>query len=238
MQSDEFQRQRPVSLRAPRRRVHPCAKASLACGLIFVCPLTSLAAVALGVVALRALRVGAATGGMRVARCGLVLGLLFTTLHGLLAYQVWRVAAALEQGPQAALTVGLAGNSEGFRRHFHGPGRDGTDDDVLAFTSALRQRYGGFVSGRPVEAQGLRFQPPGRVARAYTLEFTEHRVRADAGFTVADPDRRAWLVNKLEFIRIVDQDLGDLCYPRGSSGAGDVATGAAGVAAASSARNE
>lgn len=201
------------------------AVASLVCGLIFFCPVTTVLAPLLGVAAAARLHGNPALRGRGLAAVGSVIGIVATALWVLAGVRFYgAMIGPVYERPGEALRAGFAGDTAGFRACFYGPGETAADSEAQIFVEALRQRYGEFASGSPREPVG----PGGPIMTfSYVLRFGTRTVPAEIRVVMADPDAGAW-PGRLAWIRVIDPELGDLSFPRrhpdleaGSAGGGD-----------------
>ncbi|MCZ6734597.1 MAG: hypothetical protein O7C65_02270, partial [Planctomycetota bacterium] len=121
----------------------------------------------------------------------------------------------VETGPRDALTAGFAADLAGFKDAFYGAGANATDAEVQAFIDELRNRYGEFTGSR-LDQQGGSAQPAfgqPNVPFPYVLEFEDVEVRTEVEVVFADPASGPGFINKLGYIKVFDDDAGDLTYP-------------------------
>ena len=190
---------------------------SLLCGLILVCPLATLAAPVLGIIALQRLRRQPELTGGVFAWWGIGLGVVAGV--GWLAFAGWlhvNVRGAVLAGPESALRAGLNdGDPAGFRAELHGIGGAADLEVAESFLATVASRYGELVEIRPDtdrEAVGRPFQS-GSIVVPYMFEFTEATVPGRARFLIGASDARG-IVARFDVIHLEDPESGDLWYPR------------------------
>jgi len=205
------------------------AIASLVCSLLFFCPITTLLGPLLGIIAIPVISSNPRRKGMGLAVAGILIGIILTAgwgFGGYKAYQFgYQFVEVVMEGPQDALTAGSNGDLITFKASFYGPGATATDEEAQAFLDTLNTRYGSFVSSqldeKELESRGGTVQPaPGEanVAFPYLLTFSSGQVSADAEIVFADPNSqpssfKETFINKLGYIIIRDDELGNLTYP-------------------------
>jgi hypothetical protein len=202
-----------------QRKTSGLAVASLICGLIFFCPITTIIAPLLGLAAIVSIGSNPARKGKGLALVGIVCGILFTAGWGYFGYQgvqlFSKYGAMVMSGPNDALKAGFAGDTVAFKASFHGPGATVPDDQALAFIQVLRSRYGEFVSCALDRTAGQPNQPPPgqtQMAMPYVFQFSNGTVKGQAELVFADPNT-GQLLQHFGWIEINDPDLGDLRYP-------------------------
>jgi hypothetical protein len=200
---------------------------ALVCSLIFFCPVTTVLGPILGLIALATIGTNPARKGKGLAVVAILLGVLLTVgwIYG--GYKIYGVGKlfyeTVETGPRDALTAGFAGDFDGFKNAFYGPGAQASDAEAQAFIDELRGRYGEFVGSRMDESrmQGRSTQPqPGEAQMPfpYLLEFTNETVEAEVEIVFADPQAQPQtigeaFINKLGYIEVLDEERGTLRYP-------------------------
>jgi hypothetical protein len=201
------------------QRTSGLAIASFVCALICCIPVTTIPAILLGIGAMISIGGDPAKKGKGLAITGIVLGVIFSVGQALIYPPViGYIKTTMElvmSGPDTALAAGFAGDTAGFKAEFYGDGAAATDAEAAAFLGQLRERYGDYVGCRFDEAAAEGTQPgfgQPRVEFPYILEFTEGEVPAMAMIAFSDAQRGGF-VNKIEYIHVIDEDLGDLTYP-------------------------
>lgn len=198
------------------------AMASLACSLFVCCPLVTILGPILGVAAVATIGSPPRKKGKGLAIAGIILGLL-TTIGSGAAYWVgyrWtmdNVAFVLE-GPDPALRAGFAGDADGFRSHFHGPGARASDEEIRAFLDELEERYGTYVRSEFDVESGASPSPTsqqGQIVFPYRLEFVDEAVSAEVELIWDESMGRS--ITALGHIHVYDPDLGDLRFPAAAS---------------------
>jgi hypothetical protein len=195
------------------------AIASFVCALICCIPLTTVPAILLGIAAMISIGGDPAKKGKGLAIAGIVLGVVFSVMQALFyptAISYFRNTMELVfNGPDTALTAGFAGDTAGFKNAFYGAGATASDAEATAFIAALRDRYGEYVESRLDEAAAQGAQTPfgqTSVEFPYIIEFTNGEVHATVKVVFSDPSHGG-IVNKIEYIHVTDEKLGDLAYP-------------------------
>ncbi|MCK4872753.1 MAG: DUF4190 domain-containing protein [Phycisphaerales bacterium] len=187
---------------------------ALVCSLVFFCPLTTLIAPLLGVIAIFTIGSNPHRKGIGLAATAIVLGLAFTVGQAFIGYKTYSMfIGPIRVGPRDALAVGSAGDIVGFQNSFHGPGATADEAVARVFLDELTARYGGFV-GCTVDLQTQAQTTPGQpaVPFVYILTFEKTTVSAEAEIIIADPTTGEF-ISKLGYIQIFDEEAGDLHYP-------------------------
>ncbi len=196
------------------------AVASMVCSFIFFCPLTTLLAPLLGLIALATMGGDPPKRGKGMAVTGIALGIVFTTVQCILIFTVGAkgfgflkeyIDFAME-GPNEALVLGTGGDITQFKLSFHGAGATASDAEAQAFLDELSFRYGAYISTESAQQGGQQQfgQPSARMP--YVIEFDRGVVDAEVELVFADQSTGE-LLKKLGYILVFDADLGDLRYP-------------------------
>ena len=201
----------------PARQRSLWAIASLVCAVVVVCPIFSLIGLVLAAVAALDLRRHPHRTGKR-----LVVAALFVSVLALggqaLALRWWHVHARrpMLYGPADALLAGQGGDVAGFRAAFVTGGEPVSEQEAVAFLSAVAERYGrlGAMVHREDAAEPVSdFR---RAAIPYTYFFENGPVDVDAEFVV-QADDGSGLVLRFAWMIIRDEALGDLAYPKSAA---------------------
>lgn len=193
------------------------AIASLVCSLIICCPLITLLGPILGVAAIAKIGTPPRQRGKGMAIAGIIIGTLFTIIGAIGVFYGGKWVADysrfLTDGPQEAMQAAAAGDLDGFRAQFHGPGAAASDEQVQAFLDELEDRYGSFVSARFDEGAG-QTPPFGATVFSlpYILEFSDETVTAEVELHLMDEATRQQ-IQKLGYILIDDPEHEDLRFP-------------------------
>ncbi len=193
------------------------AIASLVCSLICCVPVTTIPGILLGVGAMLSISNNPARRGKGLAVAGILLGVIFTAAQAYVyppaIKWIQRSMEMVMSGPDQALIDGFAGDPTTFKSHFYGTGARASDAEAQAFIDTLRSRYGEY-GGCTFDQQN---QPPASFGKptsrfAYDLTFKNATVDAEAQIIWVD-ERTGDMVYKFGWVKIQDQDLGDLVYP-------------------------
>lgn len=201
------------------------AIASLVCGLVFCCPVTTLLAPLLGIAHFVAAAGKPWVRGAGLAIGGILLGLVMSAGWGFVAWSTYKLFDQAMRLPQAAFAALSASDVAEFRSMWQGlaEGSEG-DAQITAFRQDLEARYGAFESMR-IDEQGQ--QPPPAGSQAFTLPFIATFAGTD-GASVEVPvivtfmPSQVALELKLVLVEFLDADRGDLVFP-GPDGAPELA---------------
>lgn len=197
-------------------RTGKLAIASLVCGLIFCCPVTSLLAPVLGIA-----HFIAAAGKPWVRGAGLAIGgiLLGLVMSGGWAFVGWSTYKLFEQAmrlPEEALAALSANDVAEFRARWSGlaEGSEG-DAQIVAFRQDLESRYGSFDSLQIDEAAE---PPPPAGEQAFSLPFLATFTSSDGGFVkvpviVTFMPSQVALELKIVSVEFVDAERGNVVFP-------------------------
>lgn len=192
------------------------AIASLVCGLVFCCPITTLLAPLLGIAHFISAAGKPWIRGAGLAIGGILLGLVMTggwAFLGWASYQFMQQAMRL---PDEALAALSAGDVAEFRSRWVGleEGSEG-DAQIAAFRQDLEARYGTFESIRfDEQAQ----QPPAGGEQAFVLPFiaTFSGVgdeRADVMVHVMFVPTGQGFEIRIMQIEVIDEQQGNIVFP-------------------------
>ena len=199
------------------------AVASLVCGLVFCCPLTTLLAPILGLAHFITAKGKPWVRGAGLAVGGMLLGLVFSAGWIFIAWGTAQVIAQMTNVPREALMALSAGDLGAFKTQWIGldEGPE-TTAEIAAFGRAVRGRYGMFVdlrlddqTERAPEATGLAYLPFLVVFRPESGPDVE--VSALAGYAPTGNG----LEMKLAELTFFDAELGDLVFPDSDFGAAE-----------------
>lgn len=200
----------------PRAVTSPWAIASLMCSAVVVCPLATVMGPLLGLKAFAEIRARPGLKGVPIAVAGIVLGLVVTLVW--IAVVIWLNVAVRQPilaGPEPQLQSGFRGNIATFKEGFTGRGAIIADDYAVEFINELTRRYGPFygmeiapAADAPPEDDAAAL-PDERLV-AYIMSFERGPIEAEAAFV---PFENMRPVGKWRWIRIKDDELGDLRYP-------------------------
>ncbi len=211
----------------PEVKTSGLAIASLVCSLLFFCPITTLLGPLLGLIAIPVISSNPRRKGMGLAVAGILIGIVLTALWGFGGYKVYKFGygfyEVVAKGPNDALVAGTTGDIATFKASFYGPGASASDEEANVFLAALNTRYGTFTSSQldemEMQNRGNTAQPgEPKVEFPYLLTFSNGQVSADVEIIFADPNTqpasfKEAFINKLGYIIVRDDELGDLTYP-------------------------
>jgi len=194
--------------------VSKASVASLVLSLVFCCPLTSLAGIVTGLIAL--FGSGQRVTGKWLAVLGILLGVAGLSLQG--AASVFGFNAVIKpilDGPQTAIIAGQAGDITAFRDSFIpiSDAKGGSEAAASAFIQELTNRYGTLKSAA-LDQNSAPTTPKSdtRVFESeYLLDFNKGRMRARCSMEIADS--KGQLTMKLIAVEITDSQYGNLAYP-------------------------
>jgi len=214
-------------------RMSAWAVAALGTSLSCFCPLLTLLGPLLAVRALVEIRANPAARsgrGMAVAALGIGAASTLLWIGGFFWWNI-HVRNMLLTGPQAALDAGTAGDITGFKSAFTAGSASAPDERARAFLDEVRRRYGTFLGAAqdhaaPLAASATQPAVPASAAASstpeatgqisgrtavlpYVLRFEQQDVAADVSITLF----ARGLAPRIDWIRIKDQQRGDLRYP-------------------------
>ncbi|MDP6600936.1 MAG: DUF4190 domain-containing protein [Phycisphaerales bacterium] len=202
----------------PPRRTSRLAIASLICAIVICCsPLTSLAAIILGIMALVAIRRHGLRGKV-LAWIGIVLGVLLTIAGSLLIwFNISMGLSVITEAPNVltkALHAGYDGDISAFRDEFEGKVDSADDADITAFITELRTRYGEFDKAvfdmQRGEAEGQDETLEMGLRLVFETEDVEAWVVYRMGFVPWE------LTFEIRCIRVIDDKADNIVFPSGS----------------------
>ncbi len=199
-------------------RTSRLAIASLICAIVICCsPLTSLAAIILGIMALAAIRRHGLRGKV-LAWIGIVLGVLLTiavTIAG--SFLIWFNISVITEAPNVltkALHAGYEGDNSAFLAEFEGKSGAADDADVTAFITELRSRYGEFDKAVFDMERGEAEGGDETMEMGLRLIFETEDVEAWAVYRMGFVP---WeLTFEIRCIRLIDDKAGNIVFPAGS----------------------
>jgi hypothetical protein len=191
---------------------------SLVFSLIICCPVTTLLAPILGLIAFVTIGSNPMRKGRGIALAGIIIGIAVSSVWvvgGLWARdKLMHFLEVMRQGPTTALTSAFAGNAGAFRAAFHGDGATSTDAEAQLFVDTLRGRYGAFVSAEVDQNQQPATPPMGQpsISLPYNFKFEKQTVPGSVEIVIFDQRTQQW-VWKIGSITIHDPAEGDITYP-------------------------
>lgn len=204
------------------RSVSKLAITSLVLSLVFCCPLTTLAGIVTGALAVAATVRDRNLAGRWIAVVAIVISSIATigqTIVLVKGYDVLvkgydLVFVPIMSGPQTALRAGESGDLATFQQSFTSSAvNENTAENVRVFLAALTERYGAFTTAS-LDTNSAPKQPPAAgqdFIADYQLDFAKGRIRATCTIELADATGQLSL--KLKSLVIHDVDRGDLRYP-------------------------
>ncbi len=203
-----------VTLDAPRTTSR-LAIASLVLSIVFCCPVTTIAGIVMGAIAVALTTKDTRVAGRWLAVLAITIGLLGTAFQATVATWGYKtVFVPVLTGPESAIRSGDAGDIEVFVARFAVPASKGnTVDNAKVFLEELKSRYGALTSaGLDQGATPTQIAPSGRdFVGDYMLDFANGRVRATCSIELADA--AGALSMRLTQMTIHDAALGNLHYP-------------------------
>lgn len=199
--------------------VSKASVASLVLSLVFCCPLTSLAGIVTGLVAL--FGSGQRVTGKWLAVLGILLGVAGLSLQGaggVLGYNA--VVRPILVGPQNAIIAGQAGDITAFRDSFIpiSDANGGSEKAASAFIQEVTNRYG-TLKGAALDQNSAAAAPkPGSSVfdGEYLLDCSGGRIRARCSIEIAD--QKGQMTMKLMTVEVIDSQYGNLLYPTPEGG--------------------
>lgn len=191
------------------------AIASLVCGLVFCCPITTLLAPLLGIAHFIAAAGKPWIRGAGLAIGGILLGLVMTggwAFLGVASYQFVQQAMRLPDEAFAALS---AGEVSEFRTKWSGLAEGSAGDaQIAAFRQDLENRYGAFESIRFDEQA----QPPADGQQAFVLPFVATFAgvgddRANVSIHVSFAPTGQGFEVRIVKIEVIDEQQGNIVFP-------------------------
>ncbi len=200
------------------RPVSKASIASLALSLVFCCPLTSVAGIVTGLIAI--FGSGKRVTGKWLAALGILLGVAGLSLQGagvVVGYNA--VLKPILNGPQSAIIAGQGGDITAFRNSFIpiSDAKGGSEAAASAFIQELTRRYGTLKSAALDQNSAPAAPSPGSKAfeGEYLLDCSGGRIRARCSIEITDPKDQ--LTMKLIAVEIIDPSAGNLAYPTPAS---------------------
>ncbi len=181
-------------------RTSRLAVVALVSSLVCCFPVTSLLGLLLGSIAMIRIGTNPALRGRGAALVAVILGLAGSAAH----LYVYRVLTA----PARALHAAAAGDVMRFKSFFNAGGAQAPNIEVTTFITKLEDRYGPFVRAWPVAPSEDRSPTDDFMRFEYVFVFRD-----------ATQSGEAWIVlsltgmGKLDSIRVLDDELGELKYP-------------------------
>ncbi len=197
------------------RTVSRLAITSLILSLIFCCPVTTIAGIVTGAIAVVFTTTNRTLSGRWIAILAIIISLAGTAMQIGVAYQGYNtVLMPIFTGPQTALRDGDSGDVSAFQSHFALSAADGnTQEDAKSFLDEVKERYGAFTGASLDQSSAPNKMPSAMQAfvAEYQLDFANGRVGATCAIEIADP--KGALSMKLKSLLIHDAKLGDLSFP-------------------------
>ena len=215
------------------RRTSGLAVTSFIMSIIFCCPLTTIPAFFMGLIAVTKTGPHTAFKGRGLAIAAILISVIGTgaqIYYGSLGYGlIKKFMTTMQEKPQEVMDAGFQGDWSAFREGIHlKQGASFTDEEAAQFIETLRERYGAIISITPDE-QGMSNMTPNygqpETTFPYQVEFENNAsVRARVTIIWADPQQSDDFILKIGSITILDPDLGDVTFPAAiTEGAGDAA---------------
>lgn len=204
-----------------RKKLNPWSIVAMLCA-VGMCPLFSIASVLLGIRALVNIKAKGDTRGVRLAWAAILMGSLLTGLWGggMLWWNV-NVRSTISQGPVTAILHAQENDFASFQSVFI---LANPDEIAEQFIKQIHQRYGILHSGglnqeiieSPVDGNKLFLgMIPIEAELSYVLQFEKNKqVHVTGKFELFRIVDGSWeFTNRFRWIRIKDEELGDLVYP-------------------------
>jgi hypothetical protein len=211
-----------------QKRNSGLAVGALICSLVFCCPITTILGVLLGLIAFVSIGNNPMLKGRGLAVVAVLIGVIATAGQGVGGYLYYDLAVKpVMHGPRDMLTAGFNGDLNGMRDELVTPAAAATDEELTAFVTELRDRYGEFVSCAIDEGSQASPTTFGATSMPfpYVFEFKNQTIIGEAELMFSDPNAGG-IVMKWASITIFDGQLGDVSLPAGPSGMNSGSTGA------------
>lgn len=203
---------------AQRPRTSGLAIGSFLCAIFICCPIATVIAPVLGIVALIGIgRQGGAQRGRGFAIAGILIGAAVTVLWVIVAVWMFSLAARITTLPQTMLIAGQSGDLSAFRNEFDGAATRAGDDEVRSFFDELTARYGRIQSVDPVPGQSAAATPDGRLLQRYTLRGEKGIVDVEVDWLIVDEASGRVLVMRPVALQVIDPDRPPLRFPAGTA---------------------
>ncbi|MGA1391637.1 MAG: hypothetical protein ACO38W_00620 [Phycisphaerales bacterium] len=189
------------------------AIASLVCGLIFCCPITSLLAPLLGIGHFIAAAGKPWVRGAGLAIGGILLGLVMTGGWVFLSWASYQFMQQAMRLPDEALAALSAGDVAEFRSKWSGLEEGSAGEaQIAAFRQDLENRYGSFESIRFNEQVQ---EPPAERQQAFVLPFiaTFSGVEDGVMMNVTFVPTGQGIEIRIVEIEVIDERRGDIVFP-------------------------
>lgn len=197
------------------RTVSRLAITSLVLSLIFCCPLTTIAGIVTGAIAVVFTTTNRTLSGRWIAILAIIISIAGTAMQIGVTYQGYNtVLVPILTGPQSALKDGDGGDVSAFQSHFALTAAEGnTQEDAKSFLDEVKDRYGAFTGASLDQGSAPNKMPSATQAFAgeYQLDFANGKMRATCAIEIADT--KGTLSMKLKSLLIRDAKLGDLSFP-------------------------
>ena len=201
--------------------MNPWSLVAVLCS-IGLCPFFTIAAILLGVRALVDIKAKGDTRGVRLAWFAILFGSMMTGLWG--GGMLWwnlNVRNRIENGPIQAIISAQNGDMTEFESSFVTPD---SNEETSIFLALIHSRYGLLQSGElnpemnEAAVDGSRLflgMVPLESELAYVLHFTnDNEIHLTAKFELfKEVDGGKQFMNRFRWMRIHDEENGDLVYP-------------------------
>lgn len=204
----------PLGFEEPKQ-VSRLAIASLILSLVFCCPLTTLAGIITGSMAVIKTIHNQALTGRWIAILAIIISLAGTGLQiSVVNWGYYAVFKPIMTGPETAIPAGEAGDITTFQSHFvTSAANQSKNEDAKEFLATLKDRYGAF-QGASLDQGSTPTKTPTAgqdFIGDYQLDFAKGRIRCTCTFEIGDA--KGGLSMRIKEIVIHDVDHGDLTYP-------------------------
>ncbi len=197
------------------RTVSRLAITSLILSLIFCCPVTTIAGIVTGAIAVVFTTKDRSLSGRWIAILAIAISLAGTALQIGASFQGYNlVIMPILTGPQAALKDGESGDISEFQSHFALTAAQGnTAEDAKSFLDDVKERYGTFTGASLDQGSAPNKLPSAKQGFVgdYQLDFANGRVRATCDVEIVDAGGN--LSMKLKSLLIHDAKEGDIAFP-------------------------
>jgi hypothetical protein len=165
------------------------AVTSLVCSLIVCCPLVTIFGPLLGVIAVATIGSNPARKGKGLALAGILIGLITTGVWvGGIVVGKKAIWDPMMEGPAVELRAAFDGDYDTFRAGMMGGANTATDEEIEAFVTELRDRYGNFVSMSFDMTGNQQSQTFATVqTMPYIVVFENNTLNASIDYAGADP---------------------------------------------------
>ncbi len=206
--------QLPQHLDTPRH-LSRMAVASLVLSIVFCCPVTTIAGIVTGSIAIVMTMRDRTLSGRWMAITAICIGLTATAIQAMViakGYQI--VMVPVLTGPESAIKSGEAGNIELFQAGFVPKNSaNNSPDNARLFLAELKSRYGALSNAALDQGSAPnQMAPSGRdFVGDYMLDFANGRIRTTCSIEIFDP--AGSLSVRMTQLVVHDAERGDLTYP-------------------------